>query len=363
VFVCFSLFLIVTTLAFQLYCIANPPIATITIMPKSQTVTLSGTLQLGRVLPPLTLSQSQTAPTTGKGHQDAKQAQGAITFYNGLFTSQTISQGTILTGTSGIQVVTDQDASIPAANPPIFGQVTISAHAINAGVSGNIPPYDINQACCANAVLAKNTTPFHGGQDERNFQTVAKADLATTASPLKTAVAQSMRGALQGQVQANEQLQMLPCTPTVSSDHQSGQEATQVKVSVSETCSAVAYNSQELERKATGLLTRQAVQKVGVGYSLFGEVHVKVTQTSVTHTPTPLVFLSFKAHGTWIYGLSQKAQEQIKHMIAGKTTQQAVTLLASSKGIEQVSIRFTGFGDNTRLPKNTGYIHLTIFVV
>src|SRR5438128_771681 len=45
--VCVFLLLIFSTLAFQLYCIVNPPLATITIIPKSQTVTLSGTLQLG----------------------------------------------------------------------------------------------------------------------------------------------------------------------------------------------------------------------------------------------------------------------------------------------------------------------------
>src|SRR5690348_4511851 len=55
---------ILATLAFQLSCIVNPPLATVTIIPKSQTVTLAGSLQLGRVLQPLTISQSQTVPTT-----------------------------------------------------------------------------------------------------------------------------------------------------------------------------------------------------------------------------------------------------------------------------------------------------------
>src|SRR5689334_14160426 len=59
-FVCFSLFLVLSTLFFQLYCMMNPIIATVTIIPTSQQITLSGTMQLGRVLPPLTISQSQT---------------------------------------------------------------------------------------------------------------------------------------------------------------------------------------------------------------------------------------------------------------------------------------------------------------
>ena len=46
---------------------------------------------------------------------------------------------------------------------------------------------------------------------------------------------------------------------------QAGDEATQVQVTVSETCSAVAYNSQELTATATELLTTQALKKLGSG--------------------------------------------------------------------------------------------------
>jgi hypothetical protein len=163
VFVCFSLFLIVSTLAFQLYCIANPPIATITIIPKSHTVTLTGTLQLGRVLPPLTISQSQTTLTTGKGHQDARAATGYITLYNGQLNSVSIPAGTILTASTGVQVITEQDVLIPAASPPNEGQNTVPANAVTTGIQGNIPAKAINEACCAISVLAANLTSFAGG--------------------------------------------------------------------------------------------------------------------------------------------------------------------------------------------------------
>ncbi len=119
----------------------------------------------GRVLPALTLSQSTTVTATGKRHQDATRAEGEITFYNGFFTSQTIAAGTILTSADGVQIVTDEPASIPAGNPPIYGQVTVSAHSLNMGAQGNIQAYDINEACCLTSVLAKNTEAFTGGLD------------------------------------------------------------------------------------------------------------------------------------------------------------------------------------------------------
>jgi hypothetical protein len=354
----FYLFLILSCIAFQAYEILNPPIATVTIVPKAQTVTLTGTLQLGRVLQPLTISQSLTVPTTGKGHQPARSATGYITFYNGLFTSQSVPAGILLTGNNGVEIITDQYAVIPEASPPNLGYTIVSAHALYPGSSGNIPAYTINEACCATAMKAVNTTSFTGGQDERNFQTVAKADIASVTTPLKTTVMQSMHGALQGQVQPPEQLFILPCNPTVISDHKPGEEATEVNVTVSQTCSAVAYNSQELTQKATDLLTRQAITKIGTGFSLFGEVQVTVTQATITHR-APVVFLSFHASGTWIYGLSYKAQEHIKALIAGKTKQQALQVLASLPGIEQVSISWS---DDTKLPKNIQNMHLHILV-
>jgi hypothetical protein len=363
VFACFSLLLILAMLAFQLYCMFNPLIATVTILPKSQQVTLSGTMQLGRVLAPLTISQSQTTPATGHGHQDAKQATGYITFYNGQLNTIFVPVGTLLTGNDGVQMRTDQDATIPASNLPQVGQTTVSAHAESVGTKGNIAAYDINQGCCATAIKAVNTNAFSGGQNERSYTTVTQKDIHSVSTVLKTTLTLSMQGALQGQLQPNEQLQLLPCTPTVTSDHPIGAEASSVKVTVSETCSAIAYNSQELAAKATSFLTTQAQQKTGTGYSLYGNIQVVVKQATVSSTTPHLVFLSFHATGTWVYGISATAQQHIKNLIAGKPTQEAQTLLASMPGVESAAIRFSGFGDATRIPKATGYIHIMLIVV
>src|SRR5215467_13892539 len=89
--------LILSSLFYQSYSIFNPPTATIYLMPQSQQLSISGTLELGRVLPPITIRESQIAQTTGHGHQDSQRATGTITFYNGSFTPQTIDASTVLT--------------------------------------------------------------------------------------------------------------------------------------------------------------------------------------------------------------------------------------------------------------------------
>src|SRR5260370_2219913 len=111
------LFLCLSSIAMQLHFILNPPIATIILIPKSQTISLNATVQLGRVIPPTTLRQEKTVPTTGKGHQDAKAATGSVTLYNGQFTQVTIPAGTTLTASDTVQLVPNQPAANPAPTP------------------------------------------------------------------------------------------------------------------------------------------------------------------------------------------------------------------------------------------------------
>lgn len=334
----------------------NPPIATITIIPKSQHVTLTGTLQLGRIIAPITVSQSQTTPTTGRGYQNARQATGMLTFYNGSFSEQTMYAGTVFTGADGVKVVTDETVTIPAANPPKWGIATVSAHALNTGSQGNIQALDIASAV-SNDVSVKNLTVFSHGQDERNFQTVAKSDIDNTAKALKITLAQSLTGALQGQGKPGEQLVTLPCTPTVTTDHAAGDEATVVKITVSEMCSAVAYNEDQLITQATELLATRATKNVKAGYSLIGDVHVTVKQATITHTSTPLVLLSFSCQGTWVYAVTITEQQRMQTLITGRTRQKALQILSSLPGIERVS---TAWDENTKLPKDPRYIHFVV---
>jgi len=343
--------LLLSFIALQIFLALNPPIVTITIIPKSQQISLHAAAQLGRLLPSLTISQEATTSTSGQKHQQARQARGTITFYNGQFQSITVPAGTILKGSSGVQIATDQEADIPPGNPPTYGQAAVPAHAINPGARGNIPAYDISQACCASAVLVKNTTPFYNGQDKRDYKSVAGRDIDILSASLKTSLAQSMQGALQGLVKPNEGLQTLPCSPNVTADHQTGQEAVLVKVTVSETCSGVAYSQKVLQNLATDLLSQEAVKKLGPGYSLLGTVHMTIIQATVSHmSPT----LAFSCQGMWVYMLSDTAQEHLKHLIAGKRKDQAISVLSHVPGIEAASI--AGVDDNQSLPKNPSFI-------
>jgi hypothetical protein len=159
----------------------------------------------GRLLPSLSLTQSQTVKTTGIGHQLATYAHGYISLYNGLLISQVVSAGTIFTGRDGVEIITEQTSVIPPATPPYEGQATVYAHAIMLGSSGNIAGYDINIAI-SSSILAKNTTSFYGGLDARTYPMVVQADIDSAVSHLKPSLAQSIQGAFTTQLVSGEAL-------------------------------------------------------------------------------------------------------------------------------------------------------------
>jgi hypothetical protein len=329
----------------------------VTIVPRIEQLTLTSTLQIGKLLSPITLSQSQTIPTTGHGHQDAHDAVGTLTFYNGLSTVQSVAAGTVITGNDGVHVATDAAVTIPPANPPSLGETSVTTHAIHAGASGNIQAKDINTTLSI-ALYVKNLAPFTGGQDERNYMVVTKQDRDSAAATLKAKVAASMTAALQGQLTPTEQLQSMPCFPTITADHGIGDEATQIYVSVSETCTAIAYNTQELAEQATKLLSSQAAKTVGTDYMLYGGVKVSVTQAKTTQPQT--IILSFTCQGTYVYQLNGQGQQRIKILIAGKPSTTALRLLSKLPGIHQVSI--SGIPDNKSLPDDLSHIHLLLLI-
>src|SRR5258708_28613048 len=123
------------------------------------------------VLPSITMSQQKAGPTTGKGHKNSSQATGYITFYNAAPSVQTVVAGTLITGSDGTQVVTDQDVNIPAVSYPTLGQANVSAHTTSVGPSGNIKAGDIYGPCCRLNVSAVNGT-FSGGQNAYDYQMI-----------------------------------------------------------------------------------------------------------------------------------------------------------------------------------------------
>ncbi|SRR6266487_274058 len=340
--------------------------ATVTIVPAATVITLTDpitvvtgtptTQQLaGRVLSSVTMSQAQTVPTTGTAHQQAQAAHGYITFYNGQPSVQVVTAGTLITGASGVAVVTEQDAIIPAAVYPTFGQVTVSAQATITGPASNLKAGDIYGPCCRLNVSAVNSA-FTGGQDARTYQTVTQQDITTVASHLKTSLDQSVQAALQTQVRDGETLLTpLPCNQNVQPDRQPGQEATQVHITVNETCTGEVYNTAALHTLALQAVTQEATRRLGEGYRLTGYIQTTIART--TPKDHGKVELQVKSAGTWVYQFSADQLQHLKAIITGKSKAQATNALLQVPGVHNVSLNIK---NGSTLPTDTNHIQLAL---
>jgi hypothetical protein len=342
---------------------------TVTIIPQTATMTTTTTATLvttgkadparheipARLLPTLTLAQEQTTKTTGTGYQPAQAAHGYVTFYNAMPAVQIIAAGTLLTGADGIQIVTDAEAVIPAGALSTNGAVTVAAHAVQVGPSGNIAPRDLYGPCCREDVFVQNQQAFRGGQDAYSYPMVTGEDINRAVSSLKTSLLQSVQAALAAQVQSGETLLTPVCTPTVSSDHSPGQEATAVTVTVTESCQGIAYTTRALMALLTEQNSREALAHLGTGYTLSNTIQVQQVQRLPTKQQGSIT-LHITASGLWSYQFNQEQLDTLSRQIAGKRSQQATRLLLHTAGIHQIVLRNAG----ATLPTDPALIHLMV---
>ncbi len=191
------------------------------------------------------------------------------------------------------------------------------------------------------------------------YQITTQQDINNVTSSVKASLEQSVQAALQTQVQPSETLVTpLTCTSKVTPNHQPGEEATQVQVTMSKTCTGTAYTTQALTILATQKATQDATTRLGRGYTTTG-VQTRITQArTTTHGSSELAITSVSL---WAYPFTQEQQDSIKAMIAGTSKDKATTTLLHMTGVQSVSITLKN--NSTTLPRETQHIHLLFLQV
>ena len=354
----------------------GPPSATVTITPKSvdvhNTYVITGVTGTpdnskrqvqARALSATSQPESKTVSATGVVNTPGPRATGTLTFTNGSFSAYGVAANTVFTDAHGVQVANDVLAYIPAGNPNGgFGKVTVPAHAVNVGASGNMMAFDFNNVpCCGSSSVAiSNMMAFTGGQDPQKYTLVQQSDVDGATNPLKSPLTQSALASLQGKKHANEQFVARPqCTTSVTSNPPVGAKATSVTVMVTAKCSAEVYAQDGVQVTAANLLKSEATKSPGPGYALAGNVVTTVTQAKVGSNGT--VTLLVKAEGIWVYQFDNAEQAQLARLIAGKSSDNANVMLLQQTGVGKVdSINISG-GDT--LPVDATQITIVVLNV
>lgn len=339
-----------------------PPSATVTITPDSQQVkhTYQMTAVLGipdpakdqvdaRALYATSQTKTETVDATGKGNTPGQRAQGLLTFYNSTTVQQTIAAGTVIFDKNGIALVNENALTLPPFDPAqgIVGR-SDSAHTINIGTNQNIPANDLhNTACCSLGIYVSNTSDFTGGVDSQNFTYVQQSDIDGVTKSLEATLAQEALTTLQGQIHENEKLASAPvCAPQQTSNHQAGDRAETVMVSVTTTCMGEVYDTQAVQVLAARKLTQDARTNPGQAYAPVGQILSNVTKATPDNHGN--ILLVVDAAGVWVYQFTKAELQHLASLIAGKSSDDARSLLLKNKpGVSQATITLTGAGPTT----------------
>jgi serine/threonine protein kinase len=306
-------------------------------------------------------SAAKTVQATGHGMTAGTQAHGTITFYNGTGLAQIVPKGTILAVREGISIVTDDTASMPPS-PDLDHRATstVPAHVLQPGSTGNLPAGALNQYCCDEALAIQAINgPFTGGQDPQPYTYIQQSDLDNVVNPLKAGLQQQAQQQLLQQAHSGERVVGPDCSTSTRSNHQVGDHATSVTVSVSATCSGAAYNQQAALDMATALLRQEAARDPGPAYALAGQVSSTIVDASLSDPQSGRLIITVKAQGRWTYQFNEAAKQRLSQLIAGKPKSVALQLLQRQPGVSRVGISIART-DPGQLPTNPGQIAIII---
>jgi serine/threonine protein kinase len=297
-----------------------------------------------RLLTSSTSSRSKTVHTTAT-RTAGTQATGTLTFYNGEFKDQQVNGGTTFILASGVRIVTDRVVDVPSASPPPnshASSASVSAHAAAIGPAGNIAALTIDSTCCSSdgSIFAKNLAAFTGGQDpQQGGPFVQQSDIDNASKSLENMLIPGAQQSLQAQVQPNEYFVNSPqCTPMITTDHNIGDKATSVTVTVKVTCSAEVYDRLGAQTIAANLLKQEAARNPGAGYLLTGNLVTAVTQVTVTDAQKGTLSLLVRAEGIWVFQFDDTQKQTLARLVAGKSRVDAQSLLLRHPGVASADI-------------------------
>ena len=244
--------------------------------------------------------------------------------------------------------------TVPAVSYPTLGTALVSALCGAAWAKREHQSRNISGDCCLLNISAVNS-PFTGGEEAFTYQSVSKHDIDTAEGYLKTSLTQAVTAALSTQVHNSETLITPPaCQPSITADHQVGDKATHLQMTVSVSCRGVTYDRASLEPLMRQVQTHAASRELMEHFRLAGDVHA--TLQTVTEGSTEGSYqLAVQSTALWVYQFSSASLSSLSASLAGKNTREATQFLLHTPGIQQVSLSNTG-----TLPNDPQKIHFLV---
>jgi hypothetical protein len=131
----------------------------------------------------------------------------------------------------------------------------VVAHSSLPRTAGNIAASDIDRACCGASILAQNLDTFSGGMNAQEVTIVTQSDLTNATATLKTELDQQTHDQAQRELPAGQQLAPLQCTTSTITNHQVGDQAAEIAITVSANCLPLACTLVSVQQQAITVLS------------------------------------------------------------------------------------------------------------
>ncbi len=265
-----GLIVLVILLFFFFYLFASHAIVTLNVKPdiseKDQTVTFSAnspTDVKNNVLAAqfVTVSEdgTDTTQTTGQ-KQTGNIAKGTVTVFNNAQEPVTLSQGTKITSSNGLDFTLDSGVSVASASGDPFSgtkpaTANVNVTASTFGTNYNLPSGTVFSIGSNPTIAAKNDNPFSGGTT-KNITVVSKDDTAKLLTDLPKKLEDKAKNDLNGKVSADFALLPGFVSETVdkqSFDKNAGDQADNVTLTGTVTYQAISYSKNDIVNLALNL--------------------------------------------------------------------------------------------------------------
>jgi hypothetical protein len=131
-------------------------------------------------------------------------------------------------------------------------------------------------------------------------------------------------------------------------------------VTLDDTCHAVVYRTQVMQRLVRQIVEQEAMHRLGTGYSLTAEVQTEVREAQQDQKQGGgVISVEVKASGVCTYQFSGEQREHLKRLIAGKSKQEATRLLLEQREVSTVSLEVKG-RETEMLPHEVGRIAVLV---
>ncbi len=306
----------------------------------------------------VSLTVEVSVPTTGVRREPDKPAAGTVRLSNPNREPVTIEDGTVITGSDGVEFAFAEEVKVPAApGEGRYGAAEAAVQAVRPGAAGNLETGALGGRLPSGVYFSNRDAPMSGGTD-RQFPVVAEADREALRDQIEAELPERAEAAFATELPAGTAIVLPSLSPgeiKPTFDHRVGDDAKTLSATAVVPVTALTYRAAEADDQVRAALRERLAAAAPAGYALDEDsltlaepeplprsegdegdlVQYRVTASAVSHAP-----------------FTDDDRRTLADDLAGKDRDAAEAILRAVPGIERFSVDYGPNWMPDRMPVN-----------